>query len=108
MRLAAVSRDPGRYGIPDITRYIMYGASPRASIYLIVCGRSLAYLRGRDYVVPQDIIDVVPDVMRHRIVLSYEALSEGIDSDEILRRILGHIPVPDAPLESHVEINAGS
>jgi MoxR-like ATPase len=75
VRLVAATRDPESYGIPDITKYIMYGASPRASIYLIVCARSLAFLRGRSYVMPQDVVDVAPDVIRHRLVLSYEALS---------------------------------
>jgi MoxR-like ATPase len=108
VRLVAASRDPEKYGIPDIAKYIMYGASPRASIYLIVCARSLAFLRSRGYVMPQDVVDVVPDVMRHRLVLSYEALSDAVDGDEILRRILEHLPAPSAPLESHVRIGAES
>jgi MoxR-like ATPase len=104
VRLVAATRDPEKYGISDIARYIMYGASPRASIYVIVCARSLAYLRGRDYATPQDVLDVVLDVIRHRLVLSYEALSDGVTSDMILQRILEHLPAPAAPLESHVEI----
>jgi MoxR-like ATPase len=108
VRLVAASRDPERYGIPDIAGYIMYGASPRASIYLVVCARSLAFLRGRSYVMPQDLIDVVPDVMRHRLVLSYEALSDGVTGDAILHRILEHLPVPAAPLENHVSVGAES
>ncbi len=104
VRLVAATRDPERYGISDIAKYIMYGASPRASIYVIVCARSLAYLRGRNYVMPQDVLDVVFDVMRHRLVLSYEALSDAVTSDMILHRILEHIPAPAAPLESHVTI----
>jgi MoxR-like ATPase len=108
VRLVASTRDPETYGIPDIAKYIMYGASPRASIYLIVCARSLAFLRGRSYVMPQDVVDVVPDVMRHRLVLSYEALSDAVTSDVILHRILEHLPAPAAPLESHVTVSAES
>jgi MoxR-like ATPase len=108
VRLVAASRDPESHGIPDIARYIMYGASPRASIYLIVCARSLAFLRGRGYVMPQDVVDVVPDVMRHRLVLSYEALSDAVTSDAILYRILEHLPAPAAPLENHVSVSMES
>jgi MoxR-like ATPase len=108
VRLVAASRDPEGHGIPDIAKYIMYGASPRASIYLIVCARSLAFLRGRGYVMPQDVVDVVPDVMRHRLVLSYEALSDAVTSDAILHRILEHLPAPVAPLENHVSVGAES
>jgi MoxR-like ATPase len=106
VHLVAATRDPETYGIPDIAKYIMYGASPRASIYLIVCARSLAFLRGRSYVMPQDVVDVAPDVIRHRLVLSYEALSDAMTSDVILHRILEHLPAPAAPLESHVIVNA--
>jgi MoxR-like ATPase len=108
VRLVAASRDPETYGIPDIAKYIMYGASPRASIYLIICARSLAFLRGRSYVMPQDVVDVAPDVIRHRLVLSYEALSDAVTSDAILHRILEHLPAPAAPLENHVTVSAES
>jgi len=108
VRLVAASRDPEGHGVPDIAKYIMYGASPRASIYLIVCARSLAFLRGRSYVMPQDVVDVVADVMRHRLVLSYEALSDSVTSDAILHRILEHLPAPAAPLENHVSVRAES
>jgi MoxR-like ATPase len=106
VRLVAATRDPESCNLPDIAKYIMYGASPRASIYLIVCARSLAFLRGRGYVMPQDVVDVVADVMRHRLVLSYEALSDGVDGDMILHRILEHFPAPAAPLEEHVAVAA--
>jgi MoxR-like ATPase len=108
VHLVAATRDPETYGIPDIAKYIMYGASPRASIYLIVCARSLAFLRGRSYVMPQDVVDVASDVIRHRLVLSYEALSDAVTSDMILHRILEHLPAPAAPLESHVTVSAES
>lgn len=80
----------------------MYGASPRASIYLIITARALAFVRGRSYVVPQDVMDMALDVMRHRLVLSYEAMSDGVTSDMILRRIMEYIPAPAQPLQSHV------
>ena len=84
----------------------MYGASPRASINLIVSGRALAFVRGRSYVVPQDVVDMALDVMRNRLVLAYEAMSDAVTSDMILQRILETIPVPAQPLQTHVEVNA--
>ena len=73
---------------------IQFGASPRATIYLIECGRALAYLRGRDYVLPEDVTDVALDVLRHRVVLSYEAMAENLDTDEIVRRIMRRVAGP--------------
>jgi len=108
VRLSAATRDPDAYGVADIGRYITYGASPRASIYLIVTARALAFLRGRRYVLPEDVTDLALDVLRHRLVLSYEALSEGVDPDAILQRILDHIAAPAAPLESHAALAAES
>lgn len=103
VRLAAVTRDPDRYGLKDMSRYLSYGASPRASINLIEAARALAYLRGRDYVLPEDVIDVAPDVLRHRLVLSYDALAEGVSPDEVVRRIMEHVRTPEKPLEKHVK-----
>ncbi len=108
VRLATATREPDKFGIPDIAKYIMYGASPRASINLIITGRALAFVRGRSYVVPQDVVDMALDVMRHRLVLSYEAMSDGVTSDMILQRILEHIPVPAQPLQTHVNVNTES
>jgi MoxR-like ATPase len=71
---------------------IAYGASPRASLGLIAAGRALALLRGRDYALPQDVFDVAPDVLRHRLVLSYEALADGVDVDDVLVRVLSTVP----------------
>jgi MoxR-like ATPase len=102
VRMVAATRDPEKYGIKDMQKYLSYGASPRASIHLIEGARALAYLRGRDYVLPEDVSDVVPDVLRHRLVLTYEALAESISADEIVRRIMSQIPAPDKPLETHV------
>jgi MoxR-like ATPase len=107
VRLAGATRDPERHGIPDLAHYISYGASPRASIHLIEAGRALAFLRGRDYLLPQDVTDVAPDVLRHRVVLSYEALANGVMPDEIVQRILEHVPAPAKPMERHVQAAAG-
>jgi MoxR-like ATPase len=101
VRLAAATRNPDRYGIPDIARYIVYGASPRASINLIIAARALAFVRGRGYVIPQDVTDLVHDVMRHRIIPSYEALSDGVTTDAILAKVVAAVPAPAQPLQSH-------
>jgi MoxR-like ATPase len=104
VRLVAATRNPEPFGLKDLSRYITYGASPRASINMIEAGRALAFLRGRDYVLPEDVIDVIPDVMRHRISLSYEALSESVTPDQIISQILRAVPAPEKPLEAHVRI----
>ncbi|HET7838716.1 MAG TPA: MoxR family ATPase [Rectinemataceae bacterium] len=106
VKLSSASRDPGRAGLGELSRYILYGASPRATIHLVEASKALALLRGRDYVHPQDLIDLVPDVLRHRLVLSYEAVVDSVSSDEILARIMEWIPAPEAPMESHVELRA--
>jgi MoxR-like ATPase len=100
VRLVGATRDPARAGAKDLARCITYGASPRASINLIEGARALAFLRGRDYVLPQDLTDLVPDVLRHRLVLSYEALTEGLTPDEIIRRLMAQVAPPAKPLES--------
>jgi MoxR-like ATPase len=97
VRLATATRSADQFGIPGIEKYIMYGASPRASINMIVSGRALAFIRGRTYATPEDIKEVARDVMRHRLVLSYEALSDGVTSDEILQRVLDAIASPIVP-----------
>jgi len=99
VKLVAATRAPARYGLADSARYITYGASPRATIGMVEGARALAMLRGRRYVLPEDLVDLVPDVMRHRIVLSYEALAEDIDADELVRRVLAAVAAPDRPLE---------
>ena len=108
VRLVTASREPERAGIRDMAKYISYGASPRASINLIECGRAMAYLRGRDYVLPEDITDLVPDVLRHRLVLSYEAMAEGLTADQIIQRLMKNIPPPAKPLETHVRVAANA
>ena len=108
VRLVSATRDPERHGVKDLQRYLTFGASPRASINLIEGARALAWLRGRDYVLPEDVTDMAPDVLRHRLILTYEALAEGIAPDELIRRIMEHIPAPDKPLETHVRVAAKS
>ncbi len=106
VRLAAATRDPERCGIKGIDKYLTYGASPRAPIHVIEGARALAFLRGRDYALPQDVTDLVPDVFRHRLVLSYEALAEGLTPDALIGRIMQHVRAPEKPLDSHVAIEA--
>jgi MoxR-like ATPase len=104
VRLVGATRDPEAAGIADTARYISFGASPRASIHLIEAARALGFLRGRAYVLPQDVVDVAPDVLRHRIIRTYDALADGVTSEELLRRIMSAIKPPEAPLERHVEL----
>jgi MoxR-like ATPase len=108
VRLVSATREPGRAGLDELSRYLTFGASPRGSIQLIEAARALAYLRGRAYVLPDDVIDLAPDVLRHRLVLSYEALAENLDADGLLRRIMRRIPAPEKPMESHVRVTSGS
>ncbi len=98
VRLATATRTPAAFGMPELQRYITFGASPRASINLVLTGRALAFLRGRDYTLPKDVIDVARDVMRHRMVLSFEALSDDVTADHLLTTVLARVPVPVVPL----------
>jgi MoxR-like ATPase len=98
VRLANATRRPGMVGLGNLDRYISFGASPRASINLILAGRALAYIRGRDYVLPHDVTELALDVLRHRLVLSYEALSDDVTPDIVLRSVMGSLPVPDPVL----------
>jgi MoxR-like ATPase len=102
VRLASATRDPDRFGLPDLGKFVSFGASPRASIHLIEGARALAFLRGRGYVLPEDVMDLVSDVFRHRLVLTYEALAEGMTADQLIHRIMQQIPAPEKPLETHV------
>ena len=99
VRLVSATRHPERHELADLKRLITYGASPRATIALTEGARALALLRGRSYVLPEDMSDLVPDVLRHRLVLSYEALSEGLDSDAVIARIMAKVAAPAKPLE---------
>jgi MoxR-like ATPase len=108
VRLATSTRAPKLHGMPELERYITYGASPRASINLILTARALAFVRGRDYALPQDVLDMARDVMRHRLVLSFEALSDNVSADDVLTTVLKRIPVPVVPLRerSHARASA--
>ncbi len=108
VKLAAATRDPAQHGLPELAKFLSFGVSPRGPIHLIEGSRALAYLRGRTYVLPQDVIDLVPDVFRHRLALTYEALAEAITADELVHRFLRKIPAPEKPLETHVSVAAQS
>ncbi len=97
VRLATATRQPQMFGMPDLQRYIQFGASPRASINLILTARALAFIRGRAYALPQDVVDIARDVMRHRLVLTFEALSDDVTSDDILTTVLRSVAAPAVP-----------
>jgi MoxR-like ATPase len=88
------TREPARCGLVSLARYIEFGASPRASIYLAVASRALAFIRGRGYVVPQDIKDIAPDILRHRIITTYEADIDAMNTDRLIAEFLAHVRVP--------------
>ena len=98
VKLVSATRNPAKYDLADTARLITYGASPRATIGMIEGARALALMRGRRYVLAEDVADLVPDVLRHRVVLSYEALAEGVTADAIVQRVLKKIAPPDQPL----------
>ncbi|MCS7325364.1 MAG: MoxR family ATPase [Anaerolineae bacterium] len=106
VRIVNATRRPQEVGLPDLARYIQFGASPRASINMILAARALAFMRGRTYVLPQDVLDVVLDVTRHRIVLSYEALSDNVTPDTVIWSIVQRVPVPQVPLHEHANARA--
>lgn len=94
LNIVFASRDPEKYGLPDYKNMIFYGASPRASIYLSLAAKAYAFIRRRGYVIPEDIRAICPDVMRHRIGLTYEAEAENISQDKIIAEILNVVEVP--------------
>jgi MoxR-like ATPase len=108
VRLVGATRRPSEYGLDDMAPYISFGASPRASINLVLGARALALTRGRDYVIPQDIAELAPDVMRHRIVLSYEALADRVTADEIIERALDVVQQPQRPFTSDPRLAAAA
>ena len=99
VKLVSATRQPEAHGLKDLARFITFGASPRATINLTEGARALAMLRGRSYALPEDMRDLVPDVLRHRLALSYEALSEGVSADALVGKIMARIPAPAKPLE---------
>lgn len=103
VRVVRATRNPESVGHAELGRFLAFGASPRATINLILAGRALALVRGRDYALPQDVRDLAHDVIRHRLVLSYEALAEKVSADDILRRILTAVPLPKVPLNESTQ-----
>jgi MoxR-like ATPase len=101
VRLVSETRKPQERDLKEIAPYIMYGASPRASINLILTARALAFVRGRNYVLPQDVRDMAMDVMQHRLVLTYEALSDNVNAADLLKRIINRVPQPTVPLHEY-------
>ncbi|WP_370430637.1 AAA family ATPase [Blastococcus sp. Marseille-P5729] len=94
VRIVFATRSPKDLGLEDVASWITYGASPRASLGIIAAGRGLALVRGRDYLLPQDVLDIAGDVLRHRLVLSYDALADAVPADHVVKRILSTVPVP--------------
>jgi MoxR-like ATPase len=104
VRVVTATRHPEQLGMNDVKSWISFGASPRASLGIIAASRSLALVRGRDYVIPQDIVEVIPDVLRHRLVLTYDALADEITSEVVINRVLQTIGMPQVnavPQQGH-------
>jgi MoxR-like ATPase len=101
VRLVLATRSPAEHGLAEIANLISYGASPRASLGLVAATRALALMRGRDYALPQDLQDVAPDILRHRLVMSYDALADGVPAEYVVERVLASVPLPTvAPRQS--------
>ena len=94
VRLVLATRDPARFGLPEVAGQLAYGASPRATLGLVAAGRALALLRGRDYVLPADVLEIAVDVLAHRLVLSFDAVADGIAAEDVVRRIVDAVPLP--------------
>jgi MoxR-like ATPase len=109
VRLVLATRAPGQHNLPDVAQLIQYGASPRASLGIVRASRALALLRGRDYALPQDVQDIAVDVLRHRLVLSYDALADDIPADHIVGRIMSAVPLPSvAPRQGATPVVNGA
>ena len=100
VRVASATRDPSSVGLQDLSRYVTYGVSPRASINMVMAAQALALVRGREHVLPEDVRTIAPDVLRHRLVLSYEALSDDVDVQQVIDAVLNRVPVPEAVLRA--------
>ena len=108
VKLVAATREPGKVGLADLAKYVAFGASPRATIWLIEGARALAFLRGRAYALPQDVLDIVADVLRHRVTLTYEALADGITPDAFVERVMRAVPAPAQPLATEATKRAAN
>ena len=102
--LVMATREPARWRLPELERHIAVGASPRGSLGLVRAARALALLRGRDHVLPDDVADLAVDVLGHRLVLSYEALADGVTADDLVRRILATMPQPTVAPSQHTVV----
>jgi len=102
VRVVLATRRPEDEGVDEVAPYVAYGASPRASLGLVTAARALALLRGRAFAVPDDVAALAPDLLRHRLVLSYEALADGVEPDELIRRVLAQVPVVAGTTEGAV------
>ncbi|ROT29292.1 MoxR family ATPase [Micromonospora sp. HM5-17] len=107
VRLVVATRTPAEHGMPDVAQLIQYGASPRASLGIVRATRALALMRGRDYALPQDVQDIAPDILRHRLVLSYDALADNIPADHVVDRVMSTIPLPSVAPRQHANPPAG-
>ncbi len=94
LNLVVATRDPGKVGLDGLANLIEYGSSPRGGIFLIAASRAYAFIRGRGYVIPDDIKQVAPDVLRHRIITTFEAEAEDVTTEEIIQRILDNLEIP--------------
>ena len=104
VRVVMATRYPEQLGMNDVRTWISFGASPRASLGIIAGARSLALVRGRDYVIPQDVVEVIPDVLRHRLVLTYDALADEISPEIVINRVLQTVALPQVnavPQQGH-------
>jgi MoxR-like ATPase len=101
VRLVLATRDPRSLGLSDVAHWVSYGASPRASLGLVAAGRAMALTRGRDYVLPQDVLDIAVDVLAHRIVLSYDAIADGVPAAHAVQRVLQAVPLPQVAPRQH-------
>ena len=108
VKLVGATRSPATVGLSEIARYLTFGASPRASIHLVEAARAMALLRGRSYVLAEDMTAIVPDVLRHRLVLSYEALADGVDADRIVQRVMKAVAAPKIDEPVHERERAGA
>jgi MoxR-like ATPase len=100
VRLVMATREPARWGLSDLERLVGLGSSPRGTLGLVASARALAVLRNRTYVVPQDVHDVAPEVLRHRVTLTYDALAEGVHPDQVVRELLARVPAPRIAVQS--------
>ena len=94
VRVINATRRPAELGLHDVASWLSYGASPRATLGIVAAARALALVRGRDYVIPQDVVEIMPDVLRHRLVLSYDALADEVDADTVITRVLQTVGLP--------------